>query len=304
MTETKRRNSTAGISLFNEEPHKQNDTKRRNSTSAIASLSRGELKLSPFLKNALFCKKQKAATTSNRPIMEPRPEKPRSGTKVRFVEQSDGSIQGDASVQSRSTVRLSPEEVKSLWWSKDERRAMKRRAQKIAIRFLSVTAKYHLAVEQMLSKCRNENGSNTRELKDRNYYFAQEEALRLLINHDARGLELAMIASLNLQSCRFYHRCCKGAITSVLNTQAMWKCSALKSSDEQAEMIATQLSKHSEITTRFARVLAEGDARVARGHYNIDIDEASILTPALTEESSLSTFSSDDYDFSDGSLTI
>lgn len=302
----KRRNSTAAMSLYDEEQSPmQIDGKRRNSLSALASLSLGELQLSPFLKKSpVYKSRPTSKKNSSRRLLDlPLPLSDEdtmssSGRKVAFVVQSDGSIQTKIA---ESILTLSEEEVKTLWWSKPERRAMKRKAQKIAIKFLSVTAKYHLAVEQILSQC----GKSAREKKDCQLYFSEREALRFLIHHDARGLELAMIASLSLPSCKTYHKSCKNSVKEVLNTQAMWKGSSRKTVDQQAQMIATQYRKASEMATCFARILAEGDVRVARGAYvQLDRgDETSILTPALTEESSLSTSSSDE-DFLDGSITI
>jgi hypothetical protein len=222
-----------------------------------------------------------------------------NGKKVRFAVTSEGKIQCE-SASPPSRLKLTPETIKVLWWTGEERQTMKRRAQRIGLRFLSITAKYHLAVEQMLSKCRSEVSES------RSQYFPEKDAIRILIDHDARGLELAMISALNLDSCRHYHRCVKQSVICVLNAQAMWKCSNLKSDDEQWQMIATVLQQYSVVATRFARILAEGDARFVRGHYTSDTDaESASVVPGLTEESSMSTSSSsEEYDYLDGSFTI
>jgi hypothetical protein len=300
--ELKRRNSTAALSMHDEDLSPLFiERKRRNSMSALTSLSLGEMQLSPFRRNSPMYKRGSAKKkTSSRRLLEiplPLVEDDIScrSRKVAFVVQSDGTIQTDVV---ESNLTLSEDEVKTLWWSKPERRAMKRKAQKIAIKFLSVTAKYHLAVEQILYQC----GNMTQ--KDRHAFFSEREALRFLIHHDARGLELAMISSLGLPSCKMYHKSCKNSVKEVLNTQAMVKG---KSVDDQVHMIAAQYKQAVAIATQFARILAEGDQRVARGAYvkMNRTDDASILTPALTEESSLSTSSStSDEDLLDGSFTI
>jgi hypothetical protein len=304
-TEHKRRNSTATVSLYDEDKSPLYlEGKRRNSMSALASLSLCEMQLSPFRRNSPMFKRASSNLkhSCRRLLAMPLPltedEMICSGRKVAFVVQSDGSIQTDVV---ESNLTLSEDEVKTLWWSKPERRAMKRKAQKIAIKFLSVTAKYHLAVDQILSQCGNNNH------KDCHAFFSEREALRFLIHHDARGLELAMISSLNLPSCKMYHKSCKSSVKEVLNIQATGKCSSLKSADEKVHKIAAQYHQASASATQFACILAEGDMRVARGAYAKmnGTDDASILTAALTDESSFSTSSSaSDEDFSDGSLTI
>jgi hypothetical protein len=280
-------------------PDERIESKRRHSTSALSSLVRGGIRLSPFVKDTLRSKHSRSLQLAHDSDLQRCPEKKCDGKKVRFVVTSEGKIKPDiASPPSR--LKLTPETIKVLWWTGEERQAMKRRAQRIGLRFLSITAKYHLAVEQMLSKCRSEVGEG------RSQFFAEKDAIRILIDHDARGLELAMISALNLDSCRHYHRCVKQSVICVLNAQSMWKCSNLKSDDEQWQMIATVLQQYSVVATRFARILAEGDARFVRGHYISDADvESSSLIPGLSEESSMSTSSSsEDYDYLDGSFTI
>jgi hypothetical protein len=275
------------------------ESKRRHSASALSSLARGSIRLSPFVKDTLRSKHSRSVKSFQDDDLQSCHEKKNTGKKVRFAESSEGkNIPETASFP--SGLKLTPETIKVLWWTGEERQKMKRRAQRIGLRFLSITAKYHLAVEQLLSKCKREDGNS------RSQFFAEKDAIRILINHDARGLELAMISALNLDSCRYYHRCVKQSLTCVLNAQAMWKCSILKSDDEQWQMIATMLQQYSVVATRFARILAEGDARFVRGHYVSDVDvESSSVATGLTEESSMSTSSSsDENDYLDGSFTI
>ena len=275
-------------------PDERIESKRRHSVSALSSLTQGTLRLSPFVKDTLRSKHSRVVKTFPGNDLQSCREKKPSGKKVRFAESSEGNMNPErASFPSR--LKLTPETIKVLWWTAEERQTMKRRAQRIGLRFLSITAKYHLAVEQLLSKCKSVTGD------DRSQYFAEKEAIRILINHDARGLELAMISALNLDSCRHYHRCVKQSVTCVLNAQSMWKCTNVKSDDEQWQMIATMLQQYSVVATRFARILAEGDARFVRGHYVIDEDvESSSVATGRTEAST----SSEEYDYLDGSFTI
>lgn len=276
------------------------ESKRRYSASALSSLARGSIRLSPFVKDTLRSKHSRSVKSFQAEDLQSCPEKKHIGKKkVRFAESSEGT-KNPETASFPSSLKLTPDTIKVLWWTGEERQTMKRRAQRIGLRFLSITAKYHLAVEQLLSKCKSESSDG------RSQFFAEKDAIRILINHDARGLELAMISALNLDSCRYYHRCVKQSVTCVLNAQAMWKCSNLKSDDEQWQMIATMLQQYSVVATRFARILAEGDARFVRGHYVSDVDvESSSVATGLTEESSMSTSSSsEEYDYLDGSFTI
>ena len=296
-----RTSSTATVkssASYHARPKESAESKRRHSTSALSSLVRGSIRLSPFVKDTIRSKHSRSLQLLHDNDMQSCPEKKYNRKKVRFAVTSEGKIKAPAGPPSRLT--LTSETIQVLWWTGEERQAMKRRAQRIGLRFLSITAKYHLAVEQMLSKCRSEVG------KSRSQFFAEKDAIRILINHDARGLELAMISALNLDSCRHYRRCVKQSVICVLNAQAMWKCSNLKSYDEQWQMIAAVLQQYSMVATRFARILAEGDARFVRGHYiNNECVESSSVVPGLTEESSLSTASSsEESDYLDGSFTI
>ena len=291
--------SAKSCASYHVRPDEKIEAKRRHSTSALSTLVRGGIRLSPFVKDTLRSKHSRTLQLLREKDLESCPEKKSDGKKVRFAVTSEGKIKPDTT-SAPSRLKLTPETIKVMWWTGDERQAMKRRAQRIGLRFLSITAKYHLAVEQMLSKCRSEMGEG------RSQFFPEKDAIRILIDHDARGLELAMISALNLDSCRHYHRCVKQSVVCVLNAQAMWKCSNIKSSDEQWQMIATVLQQYSVVATRFARILAEGDARFVRGHYISDADvESSSLMPSLTEESSMSTSSSDEYDYlENSSITI
>ena len=282
-------------------PEERQEHRRRHSTSALRSLERGGIRLSPFVKDTLRTKHSRTLSLLHDIDSKEGTEKKATGKKVRFAVSPTGNIEPEVAI-SPSKLCLTAETIKVLWWTGEERQAMKRRAQRIGLRFLSVTAKYHLAVEQMLSKCRGDMGEGRSQL-----FFAEKDAIRILIHHDARGLELAMISALNLDSCRHYRRSVKQSVTCVLNAQAMLKCSNLRSSDDdQWQMIATMVHQYSVIATRFARILAEGDARFVRGHYVCDADvESSSQIPGLTEESSLSTSSSsEEYDYLDGSCTI
>jgi hypothetical protein len=277
------------------------ETKRRHSVSALTSLMKGDIKFSPFVKNVMWRSSSKASVKSISDQDQPNFSTNNvGGKKVRFAITSDEKPKAWAHNSSPSRLKLTADNVKKLWWTAEERQTMKRRAQRSGIRFLSTTAKYHLAVEQLLRKCTKEVGTTTHQT-----CLAEKEAIRTLINHDARGLELAMISALNLESCRKYHRCVKQSVNCVLATQAMWKRSDLKSIDEQWQMIANELYQYTSVAARFARILAIGDARFVRGHYDSVGDvKSSTLVPGLTDESSFSTSSSDENDYLQSSFTI
>lgn len=193
---------------------------------------------------------------------------------VRFQVRSDGKVRAETTVKSLCTVRLSNDEIRSMWWSKRERIEMKSRAHAVASQFLATSPEYRSATEQLLLKCCDESGNKMgweiyqTERVDRIDPFSYDEAIRIVANHGARGLEQAMVAALNLQSCRFYHKCGRTSIVSVLEAQAMWKTLSCSSAEQQGSMIAMQHRQYSGFAARFARMLAEGDANVAGGIYS------------------------------------
>lgn len=214
---------------------------------------------------------------------------------VRFQLRDDGKIKAETTVKSLCTVQLSKDEVRKLWYTKQERRDLRRRAHAVAYRFVTEAPEYRLAAEQLLMKCSDESGNSKEwesKQEDRVDPFSYDEAIRIVVNHNARGMEQPMVASLDLQSCRSYQRCSKTSIVSVLDTQAMWKKIPCFSADQQANMIAMQLRQFSGFAAHFARILAEGDANVACGIY----DESSSENDDASEESTMSLLnvSSDD----------
>jgi hypothetical protein len=195
---------------------------------------------------------------------------------VRFKEWSNGEIKAETTVQSLCTVQLSKVEIKNLWWSKQERSQMKRRAHAVASHFLATTPEYRLAAELLLLVC-CDAGDNKMEWEidqakqeDKTDLLNYEEALRIVVNSEARGLEQPLVSAMNLESCRFYHKCGRTSINSVLEAQVMWKNIPCFSAEQLASMIAMQLRQYSGFAAHFARILAEGDAKVANGAYDSD----------------------------------
>lgn len=95
-----------------------------------------------------------------------------------------------------------------------------------------------------------------------------DELLQVVVDNDARGLERAMICDLNFESCRFYHRCHKASIASVLQQQDMLRELPFPL-EQKATFICMQLQQYSHFAAHWARILAEGDEKVAMSIHGI-----------------------------------
>jgi hypothetical protein len=198
------------------------------------------------------------------------PDTPTDGLQRRVRFQTK-NIMTKAEGHGTSPLKLTDEEVESLWWTRQERRDMKRRTQTLAASFLSSKTDYRAAVEQLLLKCVDENGQKVHYAdpkEDRVDPFSYEDAVRIAVHHEARGLEQCMVNSLNLQSCRFYYRCGQTSVSTVLKAQAALRELDGVTPDGQATLIAMNLCQCSGFAVRFAQILAEGDAKVVNGDYD------------------------------------
>jgi hypothetical protein len=258
--------------LKNKEVTKMIEAETRNSGKQIYGFSSPDHEGQASFRSSAAPREQAAASAAS-----PQNNKPRK--RVSFQVRSNGEIMAETTVKSLCTVQLSREEVGKLWWNRKERSKMKRRAHRVASRFLANTPQYRLAAEQLLMKCFDESGSkmgweiNQGERDNCFDHLSYEEALRILVNHRERGLEQSMVAAINFESCMFYHKCGKISIASVLEAQSMGKAMPCFTTQQRASMIALQLRQFSDFAACFARILAEGDEKVANGTYDDDDDD-------------------------------
>jgi hypothetical protein len=209
---------------------------------------------------------------------------PNGKKQVRF--QLKRQVKVEIKGQSLRPIQLTDEDVAKLWWSKAERNAMRDREKVAAYRFLSSRPNFEFVAEHLLLKCSNDNdvelGLTRQEYAPTGSNYSYDEALRMLVNHNERGLEGILIKALRIESCHFYNNSHKSMVARVLETQEMLKSLAFCSGEEKTSIIALNLSLISSVSAKFARMLAEGDAHVASGAY----DAASI---PVYEESSTYT---------------
>lgn len=197
--------------------------------------------------------------------------------RVRFQMGEDGHIETEVS---RCSVEISEEEAQNVWWSKNERREIKRQTNVLAASFLTFKNDYRLAIEQLLLKCSEESGHKIHRpepQEPRAEPFTYMEALRISVDHEVRGLEQPMVNALNLKSCRFYYRCGQTSVATVLKAQATIKELGGVSVEHEAALIAMNLRQTSGFAAHFARMLAEGDALVATGAYDNTLLEPEIV---------------------------
>jgi hypothetical protein len=211
----------------------------------------------------------------------------RVGDRVRFrVSPDDGtSIYTETRL---CDIELSNDEVKKLWWTRREQKDMKRRARSDATWVLACIKDFRLAVEQLLLQSYHDSSGATlhsvsscgsspsavHDVDSRFGPFTYDDAVRIVVNHGARGKEQAMINSFRLNSCRFYYKCDQVCVAKVLETQSTAK-SSLESrlngdsaASELALKIAMEHGQYSVFAARFARMLGEGDAKAALGVYD------------------------------------
>jgi hypothetical protein len=195
---------------------------------------------------------------------------PNGKKRVRF--QLKKLVKVEIKGQSLRPMQLTDDDVAKLWWSKDERNAMRDREKVAAYRFLSSRPNFELVAEHLLLKCSNDNdvelGLTSQEHTPAGNNYSYDEALRMLVNHNERGLEGILIKALKIESCHFYNNSHKSMVARVLETQDMLKSLVFCSGEEKTSIIALNLSLISAVSARFARMLAEGDAHVASGAYD------------------------------------
>lgn len=225
------------------------------------------------------------------------------GNRVRFLLTETGEFHSETL---ECSVQLTKREVRAMWWSRQEQKDMKQRANSAATRVLACTDDFRLAIEQLLLQCYEESGTakfdkqcqidatneTATDLHTASHVcanpqnkFSFEEALRILVHHGARGKEQSIINAYKLESCRFYYKCDNVRVSKILQAQTFLKQNSVESNaDCIATMIASEHRHLSVFAAQFARILAAGDACAANGDY----DESSAST------SSTCSFDEDD----------
>jgi hypothetical protein len=218
---------------------------------------------------------------------------PNGKKQVRF--QLKKQVKVEIKGKSLRPMQLTDEDVAKLWWSKAERNAMRDREKVAAYRFLSSRPNFELVAEHLLLKCSTDNdfelGLTSQEYTPSGNNYSYDEALRMLVNHNERGLEGILIKALKIESCHFYNNSHKSMVARVLETQEMLKSLVFCSGEERTSIIALNLSLISSVSAKFARMLAEGDAHVASGAYDASsipmYEESSTYTRSILKTISL-----------------
>lgn len=201
--------------------------------------------------------------------------------KVRFQSNESTTIEAHG----LDHIPLATHDIASLWWTREELSVMKRMAKISAVRFLLASKMYSVAAEELLEECRREQNLQKQSChRDRFHSFRFKEALRIAVNHDARGLERTMISSIPSDGCQYYRHARKHSIKRVLETQALIKSiPCFCSVEERSNLLAAEIRPFSTVASQLACILAEGDANVVQCLYNnMDVPSATTSTDAST----------------------
>lgn len=183
----------------------------------------------------------------------------------------DGSIQADETSQSFAKNVLTEFDIESLWYSTRECRGMELDAREMVTFLLATSGRYQTALETILKASNSGvNGSNwawllelahmdvnptagKRKMRPKRTELSYSEALSLVADASARGLEKMVIKQLKTESGRLYRECTEGDAANALKSYKQWRdCDDL--TDSQKETLLTQRQRESsEIAAWFAR---------------------------------------------------
>jgi len=223
----------------------------------------------------------------------PRKTTHKSKKKVRFqgTTNAEAETLESCSPPSNNDTILTEELSQQLWYTSRECHDMELRADESACYFLATNGRYHAAVEQLLTAC-IANSKNlawqVRQMEKPNIYNYNlmdsddnDEALSLVVQPNVRGLVFHTVDMLNLESCQWLQRQRDRHVARVLNVQSTWRRNDLHlTNDQKATLLAFQATQSSRVTRQFARLLAQGDARLV--HNELQQPPLQVVDPAST----------------------
>jgi hypothetical protein len=183
--------------------------------------------------------------------------------KVRFQVDEHDEIYEHVTSKSFSRHELTPKDVRAAWWTKSERRHMRQSITEQCEIAVQNQPKYRRAALKTISVVSQHSNHGNLEAELSSPEF--KEALQILVNPDARGLERNMFARLQIP-----RRNVQVHILTVLRTQEMLKDIQGYSDDEKLQLIADQYSCNVEFSKQLAMVLAQGDAEAVRRDFCLD----------------------------------
>ena len=196
--------------------------------------------------------------------------------KVRFCCNPDGSIKASVSSKSFTSTLLTETDIEKLWYSTNECRKMELDAHEMAIFQVATNGRYQAAMETILKAVITnvhgscwawqleladlENGPTSPENKGRPT-LSYVDAVSLIADTAARGLEPVLMRYLQTESSRLYRRCTEDSATNALSIFWQWRESKNLTEDQKETLLTQRQRDRSNIAARFARALAEGDAK-------------------------------------------
>lgn len=169
--------------------------------------------------------------------------------RVRFQVNKNGEIDEDISIRSFPKHQLTAEDVKVCWYGRQERRQLKSDIPLECLDCRHSLPKYRGAALKVwvLASCEEYSSLLQTSL----------DALKIIVDGKARGLERPMFARMNLP-----RRSSKPNVREVLHMQKFLQeiKSGTYSYDDASALIAEQSRFNSQNAVRWAQILAEGDA--------------------------------------------
>jgi len=200
----------------------------------------------------------------------------RTQKKVRFRLNPDGSVLAEAAPHGESSsasMLLTEEDIKNLWYTDQECSDIELRADERTNFFLATNGRYHAALEQLLTSCLERTNNNLawrvfrapREEETQQTMFTSNEALRLVVDPEVRGLEFQTVGALSstLESCRLYRSYRDIHVSRVLDCRGIWRNDSSLTTSQKATLLAQRARQYSGVSVIFARILADGDAEAA-----------------------------------------
>ena len=175
--------------------------------------------------------------------------------RVRFLHSRSGEIK----LEHIPTTKRVARSLNDLWFTKEELVAFKKREAATCCFFLAISPNYQSSLETLLKECCR-TSNNTNFHADNQHY--SEEAVQVVVNHDARGLEKQLLGRLYIKSVPYYRKMKSSSIKAVLDAQDDWKNIPNLTVDQVACLIAQAIKPYSQFASSFAQILAKGDHNV------------------------------------------
>lgn len=190
---------------------------------------------------------------------------------------------------SRRVDLLTEEDVQSLWWTKDELKQLEIREWLTARNFVRSTPRFAEAFERILIEC-FKNIEKDPKLSHRQLQphgglgLTSEEALKMMMSHDCRGLERSMVHWLSVGAAKHYFFIKKKCTVALMKAQSRWK-NVDQTPQFKTEKIASAIRNYSLFAERLAQLLAEGDAAALQESENVDsmgpIERSELSRPSI-----------------------